>query len=122
MLREMLKSKIHRATITDANLNYEGSITLDPVLMRLANIREHEKVQVVNLNNGERFETYCITGKPESGEVCINGAASRLVQIGDIAIIMAFTMISDSDSEGFAPKVVKVDSKNKPQGMAGDNG
>jgi len=118
MLREMLKSKIHRATITDANLNYEGSITLDPVLMRLADILEHEKVQVVNLNNGERFETYCITGKPESGDVCINGAASRLVQIGDMVIIMAFTTISDDEADGFAPKVVRVDSKNKPLGMA----
>ena len=122
MLREMLKSKIHRATVTDANLNYEGSITLDPVLMRLSDIREFEKVQVVNLNNGERFETYCITGKPESGVVCINGAAARLVHIGDLVIIMAFTTIADSDAEGFSPKVVKVDSDNKPQGVAGKNG
>src|SRR6185295_2200335 len=118
MLGEMLKSKIHRATITDANLNYEGSISLDPVLMRLADIRENEKVQVVNLNNGARFETYCIVGKPESGEVCINGAASRLVQIGDIAIIMAFTWLTEAEVEGFNPKVVKVDVKNRPQGMA----
>ena len=114
MLRQMLKSKIHRATITDANLNYEGSVTLDPVLMRLVDVRENEKVQIVNLNNGARFETYCITGKPGSGEVCINGAASRLVQIGDIAIIMAFTWLSDAELEGFQPRVIKVDSKNRP--------
>ena len=122
MLREMLKSKIHRATITDANLNYEGSISVDPVLMALADIREHEKVQVVNLNNGERFETYCIVGKPESGDVCINGAASRLVQIGDMVIIMAFTWIADADAGNFAAKIIKVDSKNRLQGMAGANG
>jgi aspartate 1-decarboxylase len=114
MLREMLKSKIHRATITDANLNYAGSVTIDPVLMRLADIREWEKVQIVNLNNGARFETYCIRGKPESGEICINGAAARLAHIGDLAIIMAFTWISDAESQGFRPKVVKVDAKNQP--------
>lgn len=117
MLREMLKSKVHRATITDANLNYEGSITLDPALMKLADIRENEKVQVVDLNNGNRFETYCIRGKkPGSGEVCVNGAASRLVQIGDLVIIMAFTWLSEAELEGFNPQVVKVDAKNQPQG------
>src|SRR5690606_7113246 len=80
MLREILKSKIHRATVTDANLSYEGSITIDPELMALSDIEEYEKVQVVDLNNGERFETYCIRGQnPGSGEICVNGAASRLV-------------------------------------------
>jgi aspartate 1-decarboxylase len=113
MLREILKSKIHRATITDANLNYAGSITIDPVLMRLADIREYEKLQVVDLNNGARFETYCIRGKPESGEICVNGAAARLVHIGDLAIIMAYTWLSDAELEGFSPKVVKVDVKNQ---------
>jgi aspartate 1-decarboxylase len=122
MLREMLKAKIHRATITDANLNYEGSITLDPALMALADIRENEKVQVVNINNGARFETYCIRGKkPESGEVCINGAASRLVQIGDTAIIMSFAWLAESEMEGFTPKVVKVDAKNRPLDLASRN-
>ena len=82
MLREILKSKIHRATVTDANLNYTGSITIDPVLMSLADIREYEKVNIVNINNGARFETYAISGKPESGEVCVNGAAARLVHVG----------------------------------------
>ncbi len=114
MLREILKSKIHRAIITDANLHYEGSITIDPVLMRLADLREYEKVQVVDLNNGARFETYCILGKPESGEICINGAAARLVHIGDIAIIMSFTWRSEAELEGFSPKLVKVDGKNRP--------
>ncbi len=116
MLREMLKSKVHRATITDANLNYEGSISLDPVLMGLADIRENEKVQVVNLNNGARFETYCIRGKAGTGEVCVNGAASRLVQIGDLVIIMAFTWLTETELENFSPKVVKVDSKNLAHG------
>lgn len=121
MLREMLKSKIHRATITDANLNYEGSITLDPLLMSLADIREYEKLQVVNLNNGARFETYCIRGdKPESGEVCINGAASRLVQIGDLVIVMAFASLVDAELEGFNPRIIRVDAKNRPVGPGPD--
>jgi len=116
MLREILKSKIHRATVTDANLSYEGSITIDPALMALSDIREYEKVQVVNLNNGARFETYCIRGKkPESGEICVNGAASRLVQIGDLVIIMAFTWLNDAEQEGFSPKIAKVNAENRPK-------
>lgn len=116
MLREILKSKIHRATVTDANLAYEGSITIDPALMALSDIKEFEKVQVVDLNNGERFETYCIRGKkPGSGEICVNGAASRLVQIGDLVIIMAFTWLEDSALETFSPKVVKVTAENQPK-------
>jgi aspartate 1-decarboxylase len=116
MLREILKSKIHRATVTDANLAYEGSITIDPALMALADIREFEKVQVVDLNNGSRFETYCIRGKkPGNGEICVNGAASRLVQIGDLVIIMAFTWLSDADLENFSQKIVKVTAENLPK-------
>ena len=114
MLREVLKSKIHRATVTDANLNYNGSITIDPVLMRLADIREFEKVNIVNINNGARFETYTIVGKPESGEVCVNGAAARLVHVGDIVIIMTFAHLDEKELEGHSPKVLKVDSKNAP--------
>jgi len=114
MQREMLKSKIHRAVITDANLNYAGSITIDPVLMRLADLREYEKVQVVDLNNGARFETYCIRGKAESGEICVNGAAARLVHVGDLAIVMSFTWLSDTELEGFSPRKVQVDAKNQP--------
>ncbi len=116
MLREILKSKIHRATVTDANLSYEGSISIDPALMALSDIKEFEKVQVVNLNNGARFETYCIRGKkPGNGEICVNGAASRLVQIGDLVIIMAFTWLDDAALETFAQKVVKVDAENRPK-------
>jgi aspartate 1-decarboxylase len=114
MLREVLKSKIHRATVTDANLNYTGSITIDPVLMRLADIREFEKVNIVNINNGARFETYAIVGKPESGEVCVNGAAARLVHVGDIVIIMTFAHLDEKELEGHTPKVLKVDGKNAP--------
>jgi aspartate 1-decarboxylase len=116
MLREILKSKIHRATVTDANLNYTGSITIDPVLMRLADVREYEKVHVVNINNGARFETYAIVGKPESGEVCVNGAAARLVHVGDIVIIMTFAHLDEKELEAHSPKVLKVDAKNAPAG------
>jgi len=114
MLREVLRSKIHRCTITDANLNYEGSITIDSQLMELTDLREYDKVQVVDLNNGERFETYVITGKPGSGEICVNGAAARLVQIGDILIIMAYGFVSDAERGPHKPRVVNVNAKNHP--------
>lgn len=116
MLREVLKSKIHRATITDANLNYNGSITIDPVLLKLADIREFEKVFIVNINNGARFETYAIMGKPESGEICVNGAAARLVHVGDVIIIMTYAHLDDKESAVHSPKIVKVDGKNIPAG------
>lgn len=114
MHREVLKSKIHRATVTDADLNYDGSITLDPVLMKLADIREFEKVQVVNINNGARFETYAIVGKPESGEICVNGAAARLVHVGDVVIIMTYAHLDERELEAHQPRVVRVDGKNVP--------
>jgi aspartate 1-decarboxylase len=114
MFREVLKSKIHRATVTDANLNYNGSITIDPVLMKLADIGEYEKVEVVNLNNGERFSTYAIVGKPESGNICVNGAAARLVQIGDIIIVMTFAFLSENELTAHKPKLILVDSNNLP--------
>src|SRR3954465_11906032 len=114
MLRDVLKSKIHRATVTDANLNYNGSITIDPILLKLADIQEYEKVYVVNLNNGERFETYAIVGIPESGQICMNGAAARLVQIGDMVIIMTFAMMEAKELANHIPKIVKVDGKNVP--------
>ena len=114
MLREILKSKIHRATITDANLNYNGSITIDPVLLKLADIHEFEKVHIVNVNNGQRFETYAIAGKPESGEICVNGAAARLVHVGDVIIIMTFAHMDAKEVEVHNPKIVKVDGKNLP--------
>ncbi len=114
MLREILKSKIHRATITDANLNYNGSITIDPILLKLADIREFEKVNIVNINNGQRFETYAIAGKPESGEICVNGAAARLVHVGDIIIVMTYAFMDSKELLGHQPKIVKVDGKNIP--------
>jgi aspartate 1-decarboxylase len=114
MLREVLKSKIHRATITDANLNYNGSITIDPVLLKLADIQEFEKVHIVDINNGHRFETYAIAGKPESGEICVNGAAARLVHIGDIIIVMTYAFFDGKELTGHQPKIIKVDGKNIP--------
>ncbi len=114
MLRDVLKSKIHRATVTDANLNYNGSITIDPVLLKLADILEFEKVSIVNLNNGQRFDTYAIAGKPESGEVCLNGAAARLVHVGDIVIIMTYAMMDAKELASHKPKIIKVDGKNYP--------
>ena len=114
MLRDILKSKIHRATVTDANLNYNGSITIDSKLLKLADIREFEKVNVVNLNNGQRFDTYAIAGKPESGEICVNGAAARLVHIGDMVIIMTYALMDEKELDSYSPRVIQVDGKNVP--------
>jgi aspartate 1-decarboxylase len=110
----VLKSKIHRATVTGADLNYEGSISIDKDLLSVANITTYEKVQVVNLNNGARFETYVIEGKAGSGEVMLNGPAARLGQAGDIIIVLAYSQISPDEAAGFKPKIVMVDSKNRP--------
>ncbi len=112
MFREMLKSKIHRATVTDANLNYIGSITIDPILMEASDIREYEKVAVVNINNGARLETYAIKGKPGTGEVCMNGAAARLAHTGDKVIIMAYAWLTEDSVLKHAPRVVHVDERN----------
>jgi L-aspartate-alpha-decarboxylase len=109
MLRQVLKSKIHRAFVTDANLNYIGSITVDKALLEKANLIEFEKVQVVNFNNGERFETYVIAGEETSGVICLNGGAARLAQTGDIVTILAYTW---TDAEP-APRIVHVDGNNK---------
>lgn len=106
MTIEVLKSKIHRATITDSNLNYIGSITIDETLMEAANLIEYEKVMVVNNNNGERFETYVIRGERDSGDICVNGSAARLVHTGDTVIIMAFARITPEEAQGFKPSVV----------------
>ena len=111
---EILKSKIHRATVTDANLNYIGSITLDENLMELANLHEFEKVQILNITNGNRLETYVIKGGRGSGEVCINGAAAHLVNKNDLVIIVAFCALSQDELLSFSPKIIHVDSKNKP--------
>jgi aspartate 1-decarboxylase len=113
MRRSMCKSKIHRATVTDANLAYEGSITLDPVLMAAADILEYEKVHVVNIANGARFETYVITGVEDSGDVVLNGAAARLVQPGDKVIIMSYAEYDESELTDFEPRLVFVDDHNR---------
>jgi aspartate 1-decarboxylase len=108
---EILKSKIHRATVTDANLNYEGSITIDEDLIDAANMFIHEKVVIVNNNNGERFETYIIRGERGSGIVCLNGAAARKVQKGDIIIIMSYATIPFEEAKSFTPTVINLDGK-----------
>jgi aspartate 1-decarboxylase len=113
MLVELLKSKIHRATVTDARLDYEGSITIDKELMEAAGLFLHEKVHVLNLNNGERFETYVIEGKKKSGVICLNGAAARLVQKSDLIIIAAYVSMTPQEAKSWHPKVVKVNAKNK---------
>ena len=113
MFRTMYKSKIHRATVTDANLNYVGSITLDRDLMDAADIYENEKVQIVNNNNGARFETYVIPGERGSGTVCLNGAAARLSHPGDIIIIISYGMFEDKEAREIKPAAVLVDENNK---------
>lgn len=110
MLIHIVKSKIHRVTVTEANLNYIGSITIDEDLMDAANIIANEKVTIVNNNNGERFETYVITGKRGTGVICLNGAAARLVQPGDVVIIMAYAMMDMEEARVFKPAVVFPDT------------
>ncbi|MGN7409745.1 aspartate 1-decarboxylase [Sporosarcina sp. SAFN-010] len=113
MFRTMLTSKLHRATVTEANLNYVGSITIDEDLLDVANILVNEKVQIVNNNNGERFETYTIPGKRGSGMICVNGAAARLVQPGDIVIILAYALMLDEEAQQHTPMVLLMDEHNK---------
>lgn len=113
MRRTMCKSKIHRATVTDANLAYEGSITLDPVLMEAADLLAYEHVHVVDIDNGARFETYVIRGDEDSGDVVLNGAAARLVQPGDKVIIMSYAEYEESELDEFEPKVIFVDGENR---------
>src|SRR5690625_3312015 len=113
MFRTMMKSKIHRARVTEADLNYVGSITIDADLLDEVDILPNEKVQVVNNNNGERFETYVIPGKRGSGVICVNGAAARLVQEDDIIIIIAYALIADSSLQDFRPKIAIMDENNK---------
>ena len=112
MRRRMLKSKIHRATVTGADLNYVGSITLDSGLMELADIREWEQVAVLDIDNGARFETYVIPGGP--GEVCLNGAAARLVQPGDKVIVITYADYEEAELDGYRPRVLQVDARNRP--------
>lgn len=110
---EMLKGKIHRATVTQAELDYVGSITVDEALLSAAGIREYQKVQVVNINNGNRIETYTIAGEKDSGVICLNGAAARHFSPNDLVIIMAYASYNEKDLEKYSPKVVFVDDENK---------
>ena len=113
MIMTMLKGKIHRATVVQAELDYVGSITIDEALMEASVISEYEQVQIVDVNNGQRFETYVIAGERNSGMICLNGAAARMVQVGDKIIIMCYCGMSPDEMEGYAPKVVFVDEENK---------
>ena len=113
MFRTLLGGKIHRATVTQADLNYVGSITVDEDLLDAAGILVNEKVQIVNNNNGARLETYTIAGKRGSGVICLNGAAARLVQPGDVVIIMSYVLLSEPEIAAHRPKVVLVDAQNK---------
>jgi aspartate 1-decarboxylase len=113
MFLTVFKSKIHRATVTEANLNYMGSITIDAALLKAADILPGEKVQVVNNNNGNRLETYVIAGEPESGVICLNGAAARLVQPGDTIIIITYALMTREEALSYQPLVVIVDEKNR---------
>jgi aspartate 1-decarboxylase len=113
MLRTFMRSKIHRATVTDSDLNYAGSLTLSPELLKAADIGVHELVLVVNINNGTRFETYTIAGTPGAGDVIVNGAAARLVQRGDKIIIITYAQLTDSELAGYQPQIVHVDDQNQ---------
>ncbi|WP_456455241.1 aspartate 1-decarboxylase [Thermovibrio sp.] len=122
MKRIMFKSKIHRATVTGADLNYEGSITIDSHLLKLADILPYEKVDIYNVSNGERFSTYVIPGEEGSGEICLNGAAARKVQKGDIVIIVSYCELSDEEIKEHSPKVVLVDEENRPIKVSNTSG
>ncbi|MDA5106825.1 MULTISPECIES: aspartate 1-decarboxylase [Brevibacillus] len=113
MFRTMMKAKIHRATVTEANLNYVGSITIDKEILDALDILPNEKVQIVNNNNGARLETYVIEGEPGSGVICLNGAAARLVQPGDIVIIISYAMMTDEEARTHKPRVAIMDENNK---------
>ena len=113
MLRTFMRSKIHRATVTGSDLNYVGSLTLSPELLKAADIGVHELVQVVNINNGARFETYTIEGAQGAGDVIVNGAAARLVQRGDTIIIITYAQLTEAELPGYQPQVVHVDGQNR---------
>lgn len=113
MERMMLKGKIHRATVTDANLDYEGSITVDQKLMEAADILEFEQVHIYDVSNGNRFETYCIPGPPGSGTICLNGAAARMVSRGDLVIIAAYGLMNAEEIRNHKPRLVYVDAQNR---------
>lgn len=113
MNRTLLNGKIHRATVTESNLNYIGSITIDEILMKEANIIENEKVSVVNVDNGNRIETYVIKGQANSGVICLNGAAAHLFNVGDKIIIMSYVLICESEIKNHKPNIIFLDNKNQ---------
>jgi aspartate 1-decarboxylase len=112
-MRTMLKSKIHRARVTDGNISYEGSITIDKNLMQAADILPFERVEVLNINNGARFSTYAIEGDPGHGDICLNGAAARLAAQGDIVIILTYVNVEEKEAVKYQPKLIYVDSNNR---------
>jgi len=114
MRLSVFKSKIHRVRVTEANLNYEGSVTIDADLMDAADILPHEQVQVLNVNNGERFDTYAIRGPRGTGVICLNGPAARLAQVGDMVIILTYAWMEREELERHTPRVVMVDERNRP--------
>lgn len=122
MKRVMLKSKIHRATVTDANLHYEGSITVDADLMDAARLAEYEQVDIYNISNGNRFQTYVIGGERGKGDICLNGAAARLVSRGDLIIICSYSVYDEGEVEKHAPALVYVDEKNRIKGPSAAHG
>jgi len=113
MLRCMLRGKIHKARVTDSNIAYEGSITIDATLLEATGMLPYEQVMISNVNNGERFETYVIPGEPDSGTICLNGAAARKGERGDMIIIFSYGYIDEGDLQDFAPKIVVLDEKNR---------
>lgn len=119
MLYNMFHGKIHRATVTEANLEYMGSITIDSELLELSGILPGERVQIVDNNNGNRLETYVIAGERGSGVICLNGAAARKVVVGDTVIIIAYSMMTEEETKNYVPKVVMVDEKNRPVNVRG---
>lgn len=119
MKLKMFKSKLHQLTVTEANLHYEGSITIDPELLEEANILPYEKVQVLNITNGNRLETYTIEGEPGSRICCLNGAAARLTEIGDRIIVIAYAQMTPEEAKEHTPRVVVVDKNNDPKTITG---
>jgi aspartate 1-decarboxylase len=117
MLRTMMKSKIHRATVTEADINYVGSITIDSDLMKAADLLEYEMVHVVDVDNGARLETYVIAGAPGSGTICLNGAAARLVQVGDKVIVISYAQVTEEEARSMQPTIVFVGEGNRIAGI-----
>lgn len=113
MLRTFLKSKIHRATVTESNIDYTGSLTIDSYLMELADIKEYEQIQVLNITNGNRLTTYAIRGQKNSGVICANGAASHEIKVGDLVIILSYAQVNEEEIKNCKPKIVHVDKNNK---------